>query len=265
MKFKAIMQSSRMILLLLLTVICLVSCVTVTNLQDLSVKDNEYIVCGKINILEYEANITKWCNIKFNNYTYVAKLDSLGYFVAKIPENEFLISRFEMKTTEFLLNKKMTSVRFADNSKIYYIGDVTIVMDRRNLSSIEMKGNRFPVYTFADDNRDEMIKYLKSRFTDDFELESRLIDAPPSDSIDLYPSFLEFELTSGRILKGELKFIHKNKLYIDAGRILIIVHKDKLKIIMDNKTDVTESKLLNISKKKTRLPYNDYFEIEEIK
>jgi hypothetical protein len=239
----------------LVSLFLICSCVTTTNLKNLIVKNDEVIVCGKLRVIENGSDITKWCTFYFNDTLlkdFIVNLDSNGYFIAKLPLGDFNISGFTfIGGSIYTLTKEMTQLNFDDNSKVYYIGDITLYMQYGR------------VWTFSDNNRNEIEKYIRNKYPDEFVLENKLIIAPSSDEIIFNPTYLEFRLNNGKIIHGELKSKTKDKIYIDSGRILYIIKLTELLSIIDDGIDKTEEKLKET--KKNKINYNSYLEIEEIK
>ena len=144
----------------------------------------------------------------------------------------------------------MTQLNFVDNSKVYYIGDITMYLQFGK------------VWIFNDYNRNLIEEYIKNKFNDNFILEDKLIIAPSSDKIVFNPTYLEFRLSNGKIIHGELKSKSKDKIYIDSGRILYVVKISEILNIFDDDIDRTEEKLKDVQKNK--INFNKYLEIEEI-
>ena len=271
-------------IILILIAFVISGCITTNKqLTTLDLEPGESIVWGRIKVLYNDKEITAKTTLCFNEkmtgkYNY--KPDSTGNIITKLPVGNCFISRVAYTNFFYNLPTEMTQFFINDQSKVNYIGDLTInwIGKKSKISGmfglvgaiVDELNNDGELEVYVVDNLDEFIQYFNSRYNSDLEFNNIVLDLPHPDSLSQHtifvnpsanPNYLNFNMTKDRTCYGLLRFIKKNEVFVEDGKKLFIIRKKDLISITDKEGNNITEEILNQTDFK-RINYNSYEIIE---
>ena len=252
----------------------LLQCASRKELTELTSKNDEAIIAGKILVYYNGIDVTDQTSILFNEimwgkYSYKANTDHI--LLTKLPLGDCHISRLAYKSFRRNIPKENTLITLKDAGHIYYIGDITI--DWRGAKSKipnmfglvgaiadEMNPDG-EIKIYVESKIDTIQKYISEKFGQNIKVFPNIINAEIlSDSIKvnltstriINHNYYEFNLKDGTKVGGKLFKKTDDELYVKDKRIVYIIKKEKLLSIKKDGKDVTEKaqnnfKEMNIS------------------
>ena len=269
--------------ILILIAYLLAACTVNKQLTTLDLEPGESIVAGRVKVFYNGEGITDNTTLFFNEkmtgkYNY--KPDSTGYIITKLPVGSCFIRRVAYTNFFYNLPTEMTQFFINNQSKVNYIGDLTInwIGKKSKISGmfglvgaiVDELNNDGELEVYVVDNLDEFIQYFNSRYNSELEFNNIVLDLPHPDSLSQHtifvnpsanPNYLNFNMTKDRTCYGLLRFIKKNEVFVEDGKKLFIIRKKDLISITDKEGNNITEEILNQTDFK-RINYNSYEIIE---
>jgi len=250
----------------------LVSCGTKKPLIKIEPKKDSSIIAGKIDIFYNGKDVTEDATVLFNEIMlgkYAYKTDTSHILLTDLPIGEGHIARLQYKNFIINVPKEKSSFILEDNSKINYIGHITV--DWKGPDS-KLPGGMFGlvgaiadeanpdgvVKIYVDSGIEEIKNYIIEKFGSNHEIISNEIKATPFDdtaklnlskSYDPKYDYYDVILTSGEEVNGKVYSKKEDELYIKNKQIVYIIKIDKISKILKDGVDVTDNILENTEEK----------------